>query len=152
MYDKIKTELGWKPSPPAKVEKPYVAVKVDGDIAYVSGNIAFSGSDIMYKGRIGDTVSVEDGKKSAALAMINCLELLEEAGLLDRVTSVLKVTGYLCCAEHITELPTIMNAGSQVLVDVFGEAGKHARAALGMYTLPLGASVEVELVVKLGGS
>lgn len=59
------------------------------------------------------------------------------------------VTGYLCCADHVTEHPTIMNAGSRVLVDVCGEAGLHARAALGMHTLPLGASVEVELVVAV---
>lgn len=148
VYEQLKQQYGFQRSP-AGGDKPFVGVKVDGNIAYVSGNVAFSGGELKYKGRIGDNVTVEEGKQSAALAMINCLDMLDEAVGLERVQEILKVTGYLCCAEHVTEHPSIMNAASRVLVDVFGEAGKHARAALGMHTLPLGASVEIEFVAKL---
>jgi enamine deaminase RidA (YjgF/YER057c/UK114 family) len=115
----------------------------------VSGHVPFSGGELIYKGRIGDNVSIEEGKQSAALSVINCLESLDKAVGLERVDKILKVTGYLSCTEQVTEHPVIMNAGSQVLIDVFGEAGKHARAALGIHTLPLGSSTEVDMVVLL---
>lgn len=150
IYEQIKQREGYEKGPVATTYKPYLPVKIDGDIAYVSGNVAFSGGELKYKGRIGDTVSIEDGKRSAALAAINTIELLDDAIGLEEVESILKVTGYLCCTEDVEELPTILNAGSQVFVDVFGEEkGKHARAALGMYTLPLGASCEIDFIAKL---
>lgn len=147
-YEKLKRTYGYKPTEMSP-ERPFVGVKVDDSIAYVSGNVAFSDGNVLYKGRIGETVTLEEGEKSAALAMLNCLNALDEDVGLERVDTILKVTGYLCCHEDVTEHPMIMNAASQVLLDVFGEAGKHARAALGIHTLPLGASVEIELTAKL---
>jgi enamine deaminase RidA (YjgF/YER057c/UK114 family) len=150
LYEQIKKREGYVEGPASTAYKPYVPVKIDGNIAYVSGNVAFSNGELKYKGRIGDTITVEEGKRSAALAAINTLELLDKEVGLEKVDSILKVTGYLCCAEHIEELPSILNEGSQVFVDVFGEEkGKHARAALGMYVLPLGASVEIEFIARL---
>jgi enamine deaminase RidA (YjgF/YER057c/UK114 family) len=146
-YEQLQQQYGYKPSP-ASGDRPFVGVRIDGDVVYVSGNVAFSGGELLYKGRIGDTVSIEDGKKSAALAMLNCLAAIDAEIGLEQVDKFLKVTGFVCCAEHVTEQPQIMNAASQVLVDVFGEAGKHARSALGIHTLPLGASVEIELILK----
>ena len=149
-YEEVKKREGYKEGTPSNVYRPYVTVKVVDDMAYVSGNVAFAGDELMYKGIIGGNLTVEEGKKSAALAAVNCIELLEKAVGLENVETIVKMTGYLRCAEHIEELPTILSAGSQVFVDVFGEeAGKHARAALGMYTLPLGASVEIEFIAKL---
>lgn len=149
-YEQIKQREGFVPGPEVTAYKPYLPVRIDGNIAYVSGNVAFSDGELKYKGRIGDTISVEEGKRSAALAAINTLELLEKEVGLEKVDMILKVTGYLCCADHVEELPTILNEASQVFVDVFGEEkGKHARAALGMYTLPLGASCEIEFIAKL---
>ncbi|XID90921.1 RidA family protein [Paenibacillaceae bacterium WGS1546] len=149
-YETIKIREGYKEGAPSNVYKPYVPVKIVDGMAYVSGNVAFSGDELLYKGVIGGNLTIEEGKKSAALAAVNCLELLEKAIGLDKVATIVKVTGYLRCAEHVEELPSILNAGSQVFVDVFGEEnGKHARAALGMYTLPLGASAEIEFIAKL---
>lgn len=149
LYERLKAEAGYKPAPGAKAPGPVMGVRIDGRIAYVSGHVAFSNGELRYKGRIGAEVSIEDGKKSAALAVINCLETIDGAIGLDKVDKVLKVTGYLSCAEQVTEHPAIMNAGSDVLVGVFGEDGRHARAALGIHTLPLGASTEVEMIVSL---
>ncbi|RAV17673.1 RidA family protein [Paenibacillus contaminans] len=147
--ESLKALYGFKPSPAAPPERPFIGVKVNGTIAYVSGHLPFTGGEQLYKGRIGDNVTIEEGQKSAALSTLNCLDALDQAVGLENVAEIVKVTGYLCCTEAITEHPSIMNAGSQVLVEVFGEAGKHARAALGIHTLPLGASTEVEMIVSL---
>lgn len=150
IYDQIKKREGYVEGPAVNVYKPYVPVKIDGNIAYVSGNVAFSNGELQYKGRIGESLSIEEGKRSAALAAINTLELLDKEVGLEQVESILKVTGFLCCAEGVEQLPTILNEGSQVFVDVFGEEnGKHARAAIGVYVLPLGASCEIEFIAKL---
>ncbi|MBP1990731.1 RidA family protein [Paenibacillus eucommiae] len=149
VYEKFKEELGFKPAPGTKAPGPMVSVKVSGNIAYVSGHVAFSSGELQYKGRIGADVSIEDGKKSAALSVINCLDSLDSVVGLDNIDTILKVTGYLSCAEDVTEHPSIMNAASDVLFGVFGDDGRHARAALGIHTLPLGASTEVELIVQL---
>ncbi len=148
-YEEVKQALGWKPDLSVKAPGVILSVQLDGNVAYVSGHVPFSAGELTYKGRIGDNVSIEEGKQSAALSVINCLESLDKAVGLERVDKILKVTGYLSCTEQVTEHPVIMNAGSQVLIDVFGEAGKHARAALGIHTLPLGSSTEVDMVVLL---
>ncbi|WP_158289695.1 RidA family protein [Paenibacillus flagellatus] len=150
-YEAVKTKLGWKPDPTVKPPGLIMSVRVDGNVAYVSGHVAFSGGELAYKGRIGADVTIEEGKLSAALSTVNCLESLDKEVGLERVDKILKVTGYLSCAEHVTEHPAIMNAASELLIGVFGEAGKHARAALGIHTLPLGASTEVDMVVSLKG-
>ncbi|MDF2652321.1 MAG: hypothetical protein K0Q73_8126 [Paenibacillus sp.] len=147
-YAQFKEQLGWKPSPAGK-PGPVLGVKVIGNIAYISGHVPFSEGELLYKGRIGADISIEDGKKSAALSVINCLESFDKAVGLDKLETVLKVTGYLSCTEDVTDHPSIMNGGSDVLVGVFGETGRHARAALGIHTLPLGSSTEVEMIVSI---
>ncbi len=147
--DQLKQELGWKPNPASTVSKPYVGVRQDGLLAFISGHVAMSGGELQYKGRIGKDLGFEEAKASAALSVINCLDLFDEALGLDKLDKILKMTGYLCCTEEITNHPQIMHAASEILVQVFGEDGLHARAALGIHTLPHGASVEIELVVKV---
>ena len=148
-FNQIKQELGWQPDPGPAQPKPYVGVRLDGDIAYISGHVAVSGGKLLYKGRIGQDITIEEARKSAALAVVNCLDLFDTAYGLEKLDKVLKMTGFLRCTEDVTEHPYIMNAASEVLVSLFGENGRHARSAIGVHTLPLGASVEVELVVKV---
>lgn len=149
-YEKIKQELGFKPAPETnKGAATIMPVRADGNTVYVSGNVAFSNGELQYKGRIGKEISIEDGKKSASLSVINCLEALDKAYGLEKIDSVLKVNGYLSCTEEVTQHPEIMNAASDVLIRVLGDAGRHARAALGIHTLPLGASTEVDMVVRV---
>jgi enamine deaminase RidA (YjgF/YER057c/UK114 family) len=149
-YDAFKAKWGWSPDPAPKAGGGLIeSVRVDGNVAYVSGHVPFSGGQLQLKGRIGADISIEDGKRSAALSTINCLESLDRLVGLDRVEKILKVTGYLSCTEEVTQHPEIMNAASELLIGVFGDAGRHARAALGIHTLPLGASTEVEMVVAL---
>lgn len=148
-FEQVKQRLGFKESPAVKEPKLVLPVRVDGAIVYVSGNVPFSDGELLFKGRIGADVSIADGKLSAAFSVLNCLTALDRAVGLENVKQVLKVTGYLSCTEEVTEHPDIMNAASEVLVEVFGDSGKHARAALGIHTLPLGSSTEVEMVVAL---
>ncbi|MEF3305990.1 RidA family protein [Paenibacillus sp. GYB003] len=150
-FNQVKEKLGFQESPAVKDPKLVLPVRVDGRIAYVSGNVPFSAGELLFKGRIGANVSIEDGKRSAAFSILNCLTALDREVGLENVERVLKVTGYLSCTEDVTEHPDIMNAASEVLVELFGDAGKHARAALGIHTLPLGSSTEVEMVVSLKG-
>ncbi|MDF2725493.1 MAG: LysR family transcriptional regulator [Paenibacillus sp.] len=147
-FAQVGQSLGYE-APAPKEPKIILPVRVDGNIAYISGNVAFSGTELLFKGRIGADVSVEDGQRSAAFSVLNCLLALDRSVGLDKVDKVLKVTGFLSCTESFTDQPTVMNGGSQVLLDVFGEAGQHARSALGIHTLPLGASTEVEMIVAL---
>lgn len=148
-WNQVKEAMGYKESPAAKEPKLILPVRVDGKIAYVSGNVAFSAGELLYRGRIGADITVDEGKRSAAFSTLNCLTALDREVGIENVERVSKVTGYLCCTEEVTEHPEIMNGASEVLIRVFGEAGKHARAALGIHTLPLGASTEVEMVVAL---
>ncbi|GAA3399775.1 RidA family protein [Paenibacillus hodogayensis] len=148
-FDKVKQSLGFKETPPVKDPKLVLPVRVDGNVAYVSGNVAFAAGELLYKGRIGANVTIAEGKLSAAHSVLNCLTALDREVGLEKVDKVLKVTGYLSCTEDVTEQPEIMHGASEVLVEIFGDAGKHARAAVGIHTLPLGASTEVDMVVSL---
>jgi len=141
---RVQGEMGMEPR-----SGPEGGRRVDRIGACRREHVPFSGGQLQLKGRIGADISIEDGKRSAALSTINCLESLDRLVGLDRVEKILKVTGYLSCTEEVTQHPEIMNAASELLIGVFGDAGRHARAALGIHTLPLGASTEVEMVVAL---
>lgn len=129
----------------------YQPVVIDGTTAYVSGCVPFDGDkNLVSKGKVPSEVSREDATKAAALCAANVLRLIrQEVGSLERVERILKITGFVNSDPDFTEQHLIINGASQLLVDVFGEAGWHARSAVGMASLPLGASVEVEAIVKL---
>ena len=129
----------------------YKPVVVDGTTVYVSGCVPFDGDgNLVSKGKVPSQVSLEDAKKAAALCAANVLRLVrQELGSLDRVERMLRVTGYVNSDADFTNQHLVINGASQLFVDVFGEQGWHARSAVGMAQLPLGASVEVEAILKL---
>ena len=129
----------------------YRPVVIDGTTAYVSGCVPFDGDkNLVSKGKVRSQVSVEDARKAAALCAANVLRLIrQEVGSLDRVERMLKVVGFVNSDPDFIEQHLVINGASQLFCDVFGDAGWHARSAIGMASLPLGASVEVEAVVKL---
>jgi enamine deaminase RidA (YjgF/YER057c/UK114 family) len=129
----------------------YKPVVVDGTTVYVSGCVPFDGDgNLASKGKVPTQVSLEDARKAAALCAANVLRLVrQELGSLDRVERVLRVTGYVNSDADFTSQHLVINGASQLFVDVFGDAGWHARSAVGMAQLPLGASVEVEAILKL---
>ena len=138
------------PRPPAGA---YTPVVIDGDIAYTSGVIAIENNEPASVGQLGAGLTVEDGKQSARGACLRSLGALAVAiGGLERVERVLKVTGYVRSVPEFVDLPPVLDGASELLIEVFGEAGRSARTTVGVAALPRGASVELDMVVRLRSS
>jgi enamine deaminase RidA (YjgF/YER057c/UK114 family) len=127
----------------------YVPVVIAGDMAFVSGQISFVDGQLV-KGKLGADVSVEQGILAAQGCGLMILAQLKAAlGSLDRVARVVKLGAFVNSADSFTDQPKVANGASELMVAVFGEAGKHARAAVSANSLPLGVAVEVDAVVAL---
>ncbi|HWL42090.1 MAG TPA: RidA family protein [Ilumatobacter sp.] len=127
----------------------YASVVVDGDHVYTSGAVSVR-EGVVVAGRLGDDVDVAGGQRAAALACLQALANIEaEVGDLARVGRVLKATGYVRCTPDFTSLSAVVDGASEVLLTAFGERGRGARSAIGVASLPLGACVELELVLAL---
>ncbi|THF73832.1 RidA family protein [Cohnella fermenti] len=119
-----------------------------GRLLYLSGQTPEIDGNMQFVGRLGAELDVETGKQAARLAALNCIGEMElTLGSLDRVERIVRVIGYVRSAPGFGEQPLVMNGASELLIEVFGEAGKHARAALGTSELPFGAPVELEMIV-----
>lgn len=142
-------QLGIVLPPAPKPVAAYVPVVVSGNLAFVSGQVARKGDHVLFRGRVGETVSVEQGYGAARECALSALAAMQEAGLLDRIARVVRVAGYIACALSFADQSKVVNGASDFLVQVFGDEGKHARVAVGVAALPLGASVEVEFLFEL---
>ena len=143
-------ELGLElPPAPAPVAS-YVPVVVSGSLAFVAGQIPLAEGVLMWSGKLGAGLDVEAGSKAARRCAMQALSVLRDAlGSLDRVRRVVKVTVWVASAEGFTDQPKVANGASDLLAEVFGEAGRHARASVGAPELPLGSPVEVELIAEV---
>lgn len=126
----------------------YVPVVVHGGFAHVSGQLPFVDGQVV-KGRLGDDVSVEAGQAAARACGLMIVAQLEAAGLLEKVERIVKLGAFINCTADFTDQPEVANGASDLMEQVFGDAGKHARAAVGVPALPRGAAVEVDAVVAL---
>lgn len=126
----------------------YVPVVVQGGFVHVSGQLPFVDGQVV-KGRLGDDVSVEAGQAAARACALMIIAQLDAAGLLDRVERIVKLGAFINCTADFTDQPEVANGASDLMEQVFGDAGKHARAAVGVPALPRGAAVEVDAVVAL---
>ncbi|WP_404383687.1 RidA family protein [Caenispirillum salinarum] len=124
----------------------YVPYVVSGTLVFISGQLPLVDGKPEFNGRLGESVSLEDGQRAARLCGLNLIAQLKAAcgGDLERVTRVVRLGGFVNSAADFTDQPKVINGASDLMVEVFGEAGKHARAAVGAPTLPLGVSVEIE--------
>jgi enamine deaminase RidA (YjgF/YER057c/UK114 family) len=129
----------------------YVPWVRTGALVYVSGQLPLDNGAVAQTGRLGEDVSVDQGYAAARLCALNLIAQLKAAcgGDLDRVRRVVKLTGFVACAAGFTEHPQVINGASDLMVKVFGDMGRHARAAVGAPSLPRGASVEVEAVFEV---
>lgn len=136
-----------KASAPAGNYAPWVRT---GDLVFVSGQVSRDKDGLM-TGRLGDGASLEHGQAAARACAVSLLSVLKEAcdGDLDRVQRVVKLTGFVFASPGFTEHPKVINGASDLMADVFGEAGRHARAAVGCASLPFNVSVEVEGVFQI---
>lgn len=137
--------------PPAPVPVAnYVPARRHGSLVFVSGQTPTRDGKVLMRGKLGAEIDVPEGQEAARLSLLNCLAALQDLlGDLDQVDAILKLTGYVVSAEGFAEQPAVINGASVLLEDIFGERGKHARAALGVAELPGGAPVEVELIVAV---
>ena len=128
----------------------YVAYVVSGSLVFVSGQLPLWNGDLRHLGTLGDGVSVDEGYQAARLSGLNLIAQLRAAcGDLDRVKRVVKLGGFVACAPEFTDHPKVVNGASDLMVEVFGDAGRHARSAVGVPSLPMGVAVEVDGVFEI---
>ena len=153
MIDKRLKELGLKLPPPAEPAFQYVPVAVHGETAYVSGQLPKEeDGEIRITGKVGQDVDVGTAQQAARICVLQGLSCLRAAlGSLDRVDRVLKVTGFVASASGFVHQPRVVDAASNLLVEVFGERGRHARSAVGVAELPRNVPVEIEMIVAVRG-
>ena len=145
------TALGLVLPPPVAPRYAYDAVVVHAGIAYVSGQLPWFGTALAATGCVGADVTVEQATGAARMCALNALAVLQQAiGSLDRVVRFLRVTGFVASAPTFRDQPTVVDAASLLLLDIFGDAGRHARSAVGVAALPRGAAVEIEFTCAVG--
>ncbi|NCU10651.1 MAG: RidA family protein [Sphingomonadaceae bacterium] len=142
-------ELGIVLPEPAAPVAAYVPVVVAGGLAHVSGQVSIVGGQLL-KGRLGEDLSLEQGIEGARACGLMILAQLKSAlGSLDRVERIVKLGAFINSSSEFTDQPKVANGASELMVEVFGDAGKHARSAVGVPSLPLGVAVEVDAIVAV---
>ena len=151
LINKRLAELGIVLPKPAQPVANYVPWVRTGNLVYISGQGAVRDGKIEYTGKVGETISVEDAVASARLTAINIIAHLRDAcgGDLDRVKRIVKLLGFVNCTPTFGEHPKVINGASDLMVEVFGEKGRHARSAVGAPSLPFNLSVEVEAIAEI---
>lgn len=145
-------ELGLELPAAAPAVANYVPFVVSGGLVFVSGQITLKDGKPQWLGRLGENLTVEDGYQAARLCGLNLIAQARAAcqGDLDRLRRVVRLGGFVACTPDFTDHPKVVNGASDLMVEVFGEAGRHARAAVGAPSLPLGVPVEIEAVLEIG--
>lgn len=142
-------ELGLALPPVAAPVAAYVPAVISGNQVFTSGQLPMVGGVLPATGKVGAEVSPEEAKEFARICALNALAAVESViGSLDRVTRIVKVVGFVSSAPDFTGQPGVVNGASELLGEVFGDIGRHARSAVGVAVLPLDAPVEVELLVE----
>lgn len=151
VIEKRLIELGISIPAAAKPVANYVPWVLSGKLLFVAGQIPVKDGKPVAVGQTGASVSLEEATAAARVCAINILAQVKDAcgGDLDRVSRIVKLTGFVNCGPAFTDIPKVINGASNLMVEVFGDKGKHARAAVGSSSLPLGVPVEVEAVVEL---
>jgi enamine deaminase RidA (YjgF/YER057c/UK114 family) len=128
----------------------YVPAVRTGNLVYTAGQLPMEGGTLARTGKVGAAVSPEEGKALARICVLNALAAVDSLVGVDAVTRVVKVVGFVASAPGFNGQPSVINGASDLLAEVFGEQGAHARSAVGVSELPLDAPVEVELIVEVG--
>ena len=127
----------------------YVPIVVVGKLVYISGQIPKENGQVKFVGKVGENISEADAIKGAELCALNILAQLKAAELLDKVKRCVKLTGYVNAATNFTSHPKIINGASDLLIKLWGDQGKHARAAIGVSSLPSGVAVEIDAIFEI---
>jgi enamine deaminase RidA (YjgF/YER057c/UK114 family) len=128
----------------------YVPVMRSGNLVFLSGILPLVEGKLLRRGRLGEQITIDDARDDAKRAVMNALAILRShVGSLNTVKRCIKITGYVASSPDFTEQPKVLNAASDLLYDIFGEAGRHARAAIGVTVLPLNSPVEIEFIFEV---
>jgi enamine deaminase RidA (YjgF/YER057c/UK114 family) len=147
--DKL-TELGIELPEAPKPLGAYVPCVQTGTIVFLSGILPLVEGKLLRTGRVGVSLSVDEAREDARTAAINALSVLKtQIGSLSRVKRCIKITGYVASASDFTEQPKVMNAASDLMFDVFGDAGRHSRSVIGVTVLPLNSPLEIEFIFEV---
>ena len=147
--EKLKSLNITLPNPP-KPAGAYIPVVKSDHTVYVSGQIPIEDGKVAFKGKVPSTQSLEQAQSAAKLCAINALaQLKSELGSLDKISRILKVSGFVNSEPDFTEQPKVINAASDLLFEIFGDKGQHSRIAVGVASLPLGATVEIDMIVEI---
>ena len=127
----------------------YVPVTTTGNIAYVSGQIPIKDGRIVFSGKVPDDQSIKSAQEAAKLCVINGLSQLNSYfGSLEKITKIIKISGFVNSTSYFSEHPKIINPASDLLFSIFGDSGKHSRIAIGVPSLPLNSTIEISLIVE----
>ena len=136
-----------------EVPKPvaaYIPAKQSGTLVFTAGQLPMVNGELISKGLLGQDVEIDEANKAARMCTLNALAAIKGViGDLDRIKQIVRVVGYVASVPTFTQQPAVVNGASELLLEIFGENGKHARSAVGMAVLPLNASVEIELTVEV---
>jgi len=137
-------------------QQPKVALilpwSISGNLLFVSGQLPQWEGEIRYAGKLGREFDLEQGREAARLSALNCLAQARHAleGKLDRIRRFIKLGGFVNCTEDFTQVAEVVNGASELIVDIWGEAGMHSRIAVGAANMPMGVAVEIEAICELG--
>ena len=151
LFEKNIKDLGLIISEPPDAVANYVPFKVIDNLVYVSGQAPIQNGKIIYKGKVGDNISEEDGILAAEICCLNIIAALRKSinEDWDRLENFVKLGGFVNCKENYTNQPKIINGASDLLVKIFGEQGKHTRFAVGSNSLPMNIAVEIDAIIKI---
>jgi enamine deaminase RidA (YjgF/YER057c/UK114 family) len=128
----------------------YIPAKQTGKLVFTAGQLPIVNGELISKGLLGQDVEIDEANKAARICTLNALAAIKGViGDLDRIKQIVRVVGYVASVPTFTQQPAVVNGASELLLEIFGENGKHARSAVGMAVLPLNASVEIELTVEV---
>ncbi len=147
--EKIK-KLGITLYPPPKPVAEYLPAKQFGNLIYISGQDCRENGQLIFEGKVGKDITIKEGEQAARQAAINAISVLKmQVGNLDNIKQIVKILGFVNSAEGFIEQPAVINGASSLLVEVFGECGKHSRSAISSNELPFNTPVELELIAEL---
>ena len=147
--EKIK-ELGFELPETAKPVAAYIPALISGDLVFTAGQIPFVKGELQYKGKVGAELTLEDGQRAAEICALNCLAAIKGViGDLNKIERIVKLTVFVNNIDGYGDQPKVANGASELVGQIFGEIGKHARSAVGVNGLPLNAPVEIEMIVKV---
>lgn len=150
MIEEKIAELGFELPEIAKPLAAYIPAKKVGDLVMTSGQVPLVKGEIKYAGKLGKDLSEEQGQNAARVCALNCLAAIKGViGSLDNIEEIFKLSVFVNSSDEFTAQPKVANGASELIVNIFGDKGKHARSAVGVNQLPLNAAVEIEMIVKV---